>query len=75
MKLMNDLDYVRLYSKKIKTNNSLFDQKKKLIESQLNASSSLFKKMFRNKNFKSDARKYLKSVGLLDKKPKIKKLK
>lgn len=65
MKLMNDLDYVKLYSKKMKTDNSLFNQQKKLIEAQLNASASLFKKMFSNKNFKSNARKYLKNIGLL----------
>ena len=66
MKLMNDLDYVKLYSKKMKTDNRLFNQQKKLIEAQLNASSSLFKKMFNNKNFKSNARSYLKNIGLLE---------
>ncbi len=61
---MKDLDYVELYAKKIKRDNSLFKQQKKLIESQLRSSSSLFKNMFSG-NFKSNAREYLKHRGLV----------
>lgn len=61
---MKDIDYVELYAKKLLADNSLFDQQKKLIESQLQGSSSLFRKMFAN-DFKQNARGYLKKVGLL----------
>ncbi len=65
MKPMNDLDYVKLYSEKMKLDNSLFNQQKRLIDDQLKSSSSLFKDMFKGRDFKSNARKYLKSIGLI----------
>ncbi|MBW2981856.1 hypothetical protein KY343_03155 [Candidatus Woesearchaeota archaeon] len=61
---MKDIDYVKLYAEKLKSNPDLFKQQKMLIESQLHASSSLFNNMFAGKNFKENARKYLKNVGL-----------
>ncbi len=61
---MDELDYVELYAKKIKADGALFNQQKKLIESQLRGSSSLFKNMFSG-DFKSNARKYLKQIGLI----------
>lgn len=61
---MNDLDYVELYAKKLKEDNRFFEQQRELIENQMKASSSLFKNMF-GKNFKENARKYLKEVGLI----------
>jgi len=64
-KAMTNLDYVELYAKKLKNDNSLFKQQKILIESQLKGSSSLFRNMFKGKDFKECARKYLKSVGLI----------
>ncbi len=61
-----DLDYVELYADKLKNNNSLFKQQKILIEAQLHGSSDLFRKMFGAKNsFKINARKHLKSIGLI----------
>ena len=65
MKPKSDLDYVELYAEKLKKDNSLFKQQKKLIESQLHSSSSLFKKMFAGRDFKVCARKYLRGIGLL----------
>jgi len=62
--LKTDLDYVELYAEKLKNNNKLFAQQKKLIEAQLKASSSLFKNMFR-KDFKKLARKYLRERGII----------
>jgi hypothetical protein len=62
---MNNIDYVELYAKKLKHDGSLFKQQKMLIESQLRASSSLFKNMFAGANFKEKARAYLRSVGLI----------
>lgn len=61
-----DLDYIELYANKLKKDNSFFRQQKILIESQLHGSSDLFKKMFGTKNnFKINARKHLKSIGLI----------
>lgn len=61
---MNDLDYVQLYAEKMRKDNTLFKQQKKLIEAQLRGSSSLFRKMF-SENFEVQAREYLRKVGLL----------
>jgi|TARA_Y100000310_G_C20681459_1_gene816206 hypothetical protein len=60
-----DLDYIELYANKLKKDNSLFKQQKMLIESQLHSSSDLFKNMFGTNNFKINARKHLKSIGLI----------
>ena len=60
----NDLDYVKLYATMLKEDCNLFEQQKKLIESQLHGSSSLFKKMFgKGDTFKINARKYLKDLN------------
>jgi len=60
-----DLDYIEMYANKLKKDNSIFKQQKKIIESQLHSSSALFKKMFGSgKTFKINARKYLKDIGL-----------
>ena len=59
-----DLDYIELYAKKLKTDNSLFSQQKNFIESQLKISQSFFLNSFR-KNFKVKARRYLKRRGLI----------
>ena len=64
MKKMNDAGYIKLYAEMLKEDNTLFKQQKMLIESQLKASSSLFKNAF-GKDFKPEARKYLRSTGLL----------
>ncbi|MDP3698643.1 MAG: hypothetical protein Q8R47_03580 [Nanoarchaeota archaeon] len=61
---MKDIDYVQLYAEKMKEDNTLFKQQKKLIEAQLHGSSSLFRKMF-SQNFKMQAREYLRKRGLL----------
>lgn len=63
-----DLDYVELYAKKLKKDNRLFAQQKKLIESQMKSSSSLFANSFLDKNFKTNAREYLTKRGLLKRK-------
>ena len=60
-----DLDYIEIYSEKLKNDNSLFDQHKRFIESQLMASSSLFKEAFSETEFKELARKYLKGRLLI----------
>lgn len=64
-KPLEDLDYVKLYANKLKENNALFKQQKKLIESQLKSSSDLFKRMFGLDNFEINARKYLKGRKLI----------
>jgi uncharacterized ion transporter superfamily protein YfcC len=62
---ITDLDYVKLYAKKLKKDKSLFEQQKKLIESQMKSSSELAKKMFGEKDFEINARKYLRKINLL----------
>lgn len=64
MKLKTDLDYVEFYANKLKLDNSIFKQQKKLIESQLKSSSDIFRKKF-GKNFKVNARKYIKEQELI----------
>lgn len=61
---MKELDYVELYARELRQNHSLFDQQKRLIESQLKSSYSLFAGMFKD-NFKDQARIYLKKIGLI----------
>ena len=63
MKPKTDLDYVELYARKLKNDNSLFRQQKKLIESQLKSSSSLFRNMFGKSGFKEKAREYINSIS------------
>jgi len=63
---IKDLDYVELYAEKLRKNCSLFKQQKKLIESQLHSSSSLFGDMWgEGEIFKLNARAYLKKIGLI----------
>tara|TARA_Y100000310_G_C20534166_1_gene740002 strand:+ start:729 stop:929 length:201 start_codon:yes stop_codon:yes gene_type:complete len=60
------LDYIELYANRLKEDSSLFKQQKLLINSQLKGSASLFKNMFgTGEEFKTNARKYLKSIGLI----------
>ena len=61
---MKEIDYVELFAKKVREDSSIFEQQKNLIEAQMKSSSSLFKNMF-NKNFKAQAREYLKKIDLL----------
>lgn len=62
-KFTNDLDYVTFYAEILKKDNSLFVQQKRLIESQLSSSSSIFKNMFgKEKDFQINARKYIKKI-------------
>ena len=57
---ISDLGYVELYAKKMKVDNSYFKQQKILIESQIKASSIIFRNKFgRGEMFKNNARKYL----------------
>src|SRR3989344_3397744 len=64
MENLSDLDYVRIYAESLKSNPLLFRQQKMLIDSQIQASRSLFKSMLAGPNFKIAARKYLKEIGL-----------
>ena len=66
MKLKTDSDYLKFYANKLKKDNSIFKQQKKLIESQLKSSSSLFRKRFGiGDKFKINARKYLRDKGVI----------
>ena len=66
MKFKDDLDYVEFYANMLKNDNRFFAQQKMLIESQMQSSSLIFKKMLGKKNFKNNARQYLRKVGLLE---------
>ena len=60
-----DKDYIQLYAEALKKNSELFKQQKMLIDSQIKASRSLFKNFGKEEEFKLNARRYLKGVGLL----------
>ena len=62
--MVNNLDYVELYVKKLKENPLIFNQQKRLIEAQMKGSSSLFKAI-KGDDFKKNARVYLKKIGLI----------
>ncbi|MBI3622921.1 hypothetical protein HY212_02460 [Candidatus Pacearchaeota archaeon] len=65
MKLKNDLDYVEFYAEQLKINNKFFREYKKIIDSQIKASSSLFGKMFEKENYRLKAREYLKNMLII----------
>jgi len=65
LKSKTDLDYVEIYAENLKTNPELFKQQKRFIESQMHSSKSFFKNLFKGKDFKTEARKYLKGRGLI----------
>jgi len=61
-----DLDYVEFYAEKLKSDNSVFRQQKKLIESQLKSSSETFRTLLgAGPDFKKNARAYLKKIRLI----------
>lgn len=64
MKLKTDNDYVVIYAESLLNDNSLFEQQKLIIESQITASRELFKNKF-GKSFKKNAREYLKDIKLI----------
>ena len=66
MTAMTDMDYVEFYAKRLRDDGSLFEQHKRSIESQMLSSSSLFRNHFgTGEEFKANARKYLRDVGLI----------
>lgn len=61
-----DLDYVEIYAIELKRNNKLFEQQKKLIESQLKSSSLIFRNSFgKDEEFKLKGRNYIKEIHLV----------
>lgn len=63
--LKTDLDYIKFYAEELRKNPKFFIQQKQLIESQIQSNHQLSKKRFGIKNFKENARKYLKKIGLI----------
>ena len=63
MKKLKEFDFVTFFAKKLKNDNTLYEQQKVLIESQMKSSKEFFKNNFNGKNFKKEARDYLKAVG------------
>ncbi len=63
---LTELDYVQIYSEKLKNDSNAFKQHKKFIESQYKGSASLFSKSFgRGNTFKKNARIYLKKRSII----------
>ena len=62
---MKDIDYVELYAKNMKEDSKVFEQHQRLINSQIQSSILLFRESFKDKNFKVEARRYLKNIGLI----------
>jgi hypothetical protein len=60
-----DLDYVEIYAENLKKNSKLFEQQKMIVNSQIESSRSFFQNRFKGKDFKTEARKYLKDRGLI----------
>ncbi len=65
IKPKTNLNYVEIYSQKLKENSKLFSQQKSLINSQIKSSKSLFKHFGKGEKFKQNARQYLKGVKLI----------
>lgn len=64
MKGNTRMDHVEKYSEQLAADNTGFEQHKKIINSQLQASKELFSHKF-GKNFKQEARKYLRETRLI----------
>lgn len=64
MKGNTRLDHIELYAERLAADNSGFKQHKKIINSQLRASKELFSHKF-GKNFKKEARTYLRETGII----------
>lgn len=62
---MSDLDYVELYAQRLREDGRVFEQQRRFIEAQLEASKSLFGRMFAQEEFKERAREFLAGRGLL----------
>ena len=61
----DDVDPVVEWAKKLKNDSSLFALQKMFIDSQIKNRNEFFAKKFAGKDFKTEARKYLRSIGLL----------
>jgi hypothetical protein len=61
-----DEDYIILYAEELNRNpKAIFSQQKMLIDSQIKSSRSFFQNLFNGKDFKTEARKYLKERGMI----------
>lgn len=60
-----DKDYIEVYALELKKNPKLFKQQRILINNQIQSSRSFFKNLFRGKDFKKEARGYLKARNLI----------
>ena len=65
MKPLTDLEYVEYYAQLLSADPSLFSQQARLVSAQLQGSRTLFTNWFKGKDFKVEARKYLKGRGLI----------
>ena len=66
MKKLKEIDYIAFYVDQLKENpDKYFEQQRMLINSQLQISHEMAKKRFGDSNFKENARKYLREIGIL----------
>lgn len=63
--ISRDLKFVEYSAIRLRDDNRLFLLQKKLIESYFHSLNNHFKNRFGNKNFKENAGKYLKGIGLI----------
>ncbi|MBI4014805.1 MAG: hypothetical protein HY365_02520 [Candidatus Aenigmarchaeota archaeon] len=60
------LDYVELYAERLKSDPSIFEQQRMLIESQLESSRQVFRSMLGDgDDFEQRAREYLRKIGMI----------
>lgn len=66
MKPLKDMDYVSFHAKRLKNDNTLFEEQRMFLESQLASGRELARRRFgTGRNFKRNARIYLKNIGLI----------
>lgn len=62
---LRESEFVEYFAIRLRDDNRLFLLQKKLIESYLHSLDNYFKNKFGDKNFKENARKYLRKIGLI----------
>ena len=66
MKEWTSREYIEFYVEQLKRNPKVFNQQNTFISSQIKASQQLFKRMFKDDDFNTQARNYLKSIKILE---------
>ena len=64
-KQKSDFEFVKYFAERLKDDNRLFEIQKTLLENHLIYINRYFKNKFGDKNFKENAREYLRQIGLI----------